>query len=527
MRLILRKHWVPIAATALFFAAVLLLGIAIHRDYGTFVDEWPQVDIGTRTYDFLKTRNPALLDFRDWEHGAIFETFTVWSYRFLPPRYQLMEIFYLRHLDTFLAFWLGGLAFFWLVAKKFASWKMGLLGSAFLFLSPVMFGNAFYNSKDIPLLTMYIVSLLTLTYFLERPNLLTAGLHALACGVLINIRIPGVIIPALTLGLLVVRAAAANRRAWDPHFKRTLLLGLVFLVLCAGFTVLFFPASWSNPPQRFVEAYIAMTKRSWTCCFNLFMGQRITAEIIPWYYIPVWMAVSTPIYYVVLFLVGAAAALLAFLKRPWDHLTAEKQHSLVYLGALLLPLLAVMVGRSTLYNGWRHMYFVYAPFLVLALDGFWQAWGWLRARLKPRLAAALLGGLTAVSCITVAVTMAQSHPYEAIYFNLLAGRSMPEIKQNYELDYWGLSYIEGMRYILAHDTRPLIRLASNQSHLKEYAFMLPDDDLPRFVFTTDPTGADYYMTDYYLHPEDYDYPNEVFSVQLFGAKLLSVFKLSP
>ena len=364
------------------------------------------------------------------------------------------------------------------------------------------------------------------SFFLERPNLFTAALHALICALLINIRIPGVILPALTIGILTLELAAPNRRRFLPRPGRTLLTMAIFILLCAGLTIVFFPTSWSNPIQRFYDAYVAMTHRSWTCCYNLYLGQQVVTDAIPWHYVPVWMGVSTPIYYVGLFLIGLAGGIGAFFKRPWLNLTVEKRSGLIFLGAFLLPLIAIIIGRSVIYNGWRHLYFIYAPFLVIALDGFVALCRVLKTFLQPRLASGLVGLVTLISIATTAGFMVQNHPFEFVYFNFLAGRDMQAVKQKFELDYWGLSYIDGLRNILKNDPRPVIRVASNQKHMIEYSFMLTQSERDRLSFPADPKDADYFMTDYYLHPQDYDYPTEFYSIQVGNAKILSVFQLS-
>lgn len=525
--LLLRENRFPILLAGAFFAGFLVLGLLTFRDYGTYIDEPNQIQIGHRTVAFLRTGDAKELDFPDWEHGPAFEALTVYTGIILPRNYPYYDVYYIRHLDVFLSFWVGCLAFFWLVRKKFKSWKMGLLGSAFLVASPVIFGNAFYNSKDIPFLAVYIISLCTLTLFLERPGWLTAAAHAFICGYLVNIRIPGIVIPALTLGLVALELVLPKRYRHYPNLKRLLPAVIIFTVLCIGFIILFFPASWSNPFQRFIDAYIAMTHRSWTCCFNLFMGQHITSEIIPWYYIPVWMGISTPIFYVGLFLVGLVVTLAGFLRRPWLDLALEKREGLVYLGTLFVPLIVIIAGRATVYNGWRHMYFIYVPFLVIALDGLVFLYRWIGARLSVRLAGGLVGLAVLISLVTTVVPMIQSHPYENIYFNFLAGNDMAQIKQNYELDYWGLPYVAALRYVLAHDPRPSIVISSNQGHILDYSVMLPAQDLARFKYVDDPGNSNYYITNYYMHPENYNYPNEIYSIKIGDASILSIFKMNP
>jgi hypothetical protein len=407
----------------------------------------------------------------------------------------------------------------------FRSWKMGHLGSAFLFLSPIIFGNAFYNSKDIPALSLFIFGLYSLLLFLERPNLITAGLHALTCAILVNIRIPGLILPAISIGLLALELLWPNRRQFHPRLGRSLLAGVAFLLLFVGFTVLLFPASWSNPLQRFIDAYLLMNTRTWPA-YNLFMGMQVRSGDIPWYYIPVWMGISTPLYYVGLFGVGLAVLTLRVLARPLAGYTLEKRYALLFVGALVLPIAAVVVGKSVLYNGWRHLYFVYAPFLMIALFGFDGLWRWGRAHLRPRLAAGILAGISLLSFGATSMHVLNTHPYEFVYFNVLAGRDMQEIKQRYELDYWGLSYIAGLRYMLANSPAGQINVASNHEHLNWYLHMLSYPNQERFLFLPDTDHAQYFITDYYMHPQDYDLPNEVYTVWVGNAKILSVFKLA-
>ena len=38
--------------------------------------------------------------------------------------------------------------------------------------------------------------------------------------------------------------------------------------------------------------------------FNLFFSKIINAKNVPWYFIPIWIIITTPILYVILFLLG-------------------------------------------------------------------------------------------------------------------------------------------------------------------------------------------------------------------------------
>ena len=521
------RNVLPVAAVILFFSIFLLLGLSIYRAYGTYVDEPAQMTVAHHNYEYLKRGDPAQLVYHDWDYGPVFELFTMTTIRFLPLNWPPEAEYYLRHLDVFLVFWLGCMGFFGIVARRFKSWALGLLGTAFLILSPVIFGNAFYNSKDIPFLSFYILCLFTMILFLERPNLLTAMLHALVSALLIDIRIPGLVLVAITLGMLALQLLARTPGGGELHPRagKAILAGGVYALLSGGLVVAFFPVTWSDPLGKLVQVFGILAHRSWLCCCNLLLGQCYPSGQSPWYYIPAWLGVTTPEFYLFLFVIGLAAVLAFLFLRPNLDLTSEKRHAIIYLGALFLPLGVVIAANSVLYNAWRQMYFIYAPFLLIGMEGFVAAGRFLRARLGPRIAVAILGTITAASLVSTASFMLINHPYQYLYFNSLAGRDMQQVKARFEMDYWGVTLLDGLRYVLAHDPRNDIVIASRQIHIQDYSKMLTQAEQERLRFTQDPAFADYYLSEYYMHPQEYSDLNEVYSIQIGNAKVMSVFKL--
>jgi len=62
------------------------------------------------------------------------------------------ETLFARHLTVFLIFCVGLVFLYRTLARRHGSWAAGLVGGAFMVLSPRLFADAFYNSKDIPFL---------------------------------------------------------------------------------------------------------------------------------------------------------------------------------------------------------------------------------------------------------------------------------------------------------------------------------------------------------------------------------------
>jgi hypothetical protein len=517
------KIW-PISIAIAFFAVFLMVGVLTFRDYGTYLDEADQINIGILNYKFLHTGNPAVLNFRDWDHGAIFEIFIVAAQRFFRTGFTMLDVYNARHLDVYLTFWASAVVFFMLIWHRFRNWMIGLTGSAFLFLSPIIYGNAFYNSKDIPFLSAIILVLFSQMLFLESPNLPRAVFHALACALAIDIRIPGVIFPLITIGMFGLQWLAVNRREFFPRPKQALASIMVFILVMVGLIVVFYPSIWPDPVGLFVKAFLQLSHRGWTCC-NLFFGQYYTADTTPWYYVPGWIGISTPLYYVILFLLGVGVLVSRVFSKPYLALTPDKRLSLIYLGSFILPIAAVVIGGSVIYNSWRHLFFVYAPFLVIAMEGFVYLLRVLRRWLNPRLATGLIALVTLISVGATSATMIKNHPHEFIYFNSLVGTDMQSIKQQFDLDYWGLSYLQGFRYIAATDSRPNIHVAVNAYRLKMFKDMLPQTDNDRLELIDTPDHADYFITNYAQHTQDYRYLHEVYSIKVGNAEILSVYKL--
>jgi hypothetical protein len=100
--------------------------------------------------------------------------------------------------------------------------------------------------------------------------------------------------------------------------------------------------------------------------------------------------------------------------------------------------------------------------------------------------------LVLVSVITTGTFMVRNHPNQNVYFNFIAGR---ETTRNFEADYWGLSYRQGLEYILEHDKRDSIPVFAINYPGRANLEILPPAERNRIVFT-EPEGADYWLSNY-------------------------------
>jgi hypothetical protein len=510
---------IPYLITLVFFVFVLFLGVSTYKDYGLSWDEPAQLKIGQRNNSYVFKQNTALFSLKNRYYGAIYEL-AILRLTFSTDTRQM----YLgRHLVNFLFFWIGLVGFFWLARRLFSNAWMGLLASVCLLLSPRIFADSFYNTKDIPFMVAVIFAMVTLVLFLDQPSWRLAVLHAWFSAFLIAIRIPGIFMPVLTLAFLA--AGWVFRRRSGKMLRGELLAACLYMVLTIGLTILFWPILWHNPLGGFIHALKDMTNFSWNNTV-LYLGQFTKAADLPWHYIPVWIAISTPLFYLAAFGFGIIAMLAGLFRRVGSWFDGEKRNYLIILACFFSPLLAVIVLHSTLYDAWRQMFFIYPPLLLAALYGMRAAarfFGrWLPSHfLVPAAALVLTVGL-----LDPAIFMLRYHPNENVYFNRLAGENMAQVNQRFELDYWGLSFKQGIDYILSTDPAEKIPVFIDGAPGEFYInYLLPENQKKRILSTDTPEEARYYITNYRWHVEDYPYKKEFYSVRVNGASILSVFDL--
>ena len=166
---------------------------------------------------------------------------------------------------------------------------------------------------------------------------------------------------------------------------------------------------------------------------------------------------------------------------------------MIFISILVAPTSAAILLKSTLYDGWRQFYFVYPALVYLAVYGYAviaQKCEFSRA-LRSLVAASLfiLVGLTAA-------WMIRNHPFQNVYFNLLAGSSWAE---NFEGDYWGLSNTSGLQFIADSDSREKIYIFGlGNTSIPQALLMLPDGARKRFVMVDSVEHANYVLTNFRL-----------------------------
>lgn len=528
----------------LFFAGILALGLGVVRDYSMPGDEEIQRMTGEVSLLYVFQKLPLGLQqrllpphaaaliaqkgattqlhkWRDRDYGVAFElpaSALERGLRLHTPRHY----FLLRHVLNFLVCWGGFLAFYRLATRRFASWRVGLLGTLWLVLSPRLFGDNFYNSKDAVFLALFTVAVAAAVPFIARPTWRRALGAALAGALAIDVRLMGVLVPAATLAFIGWRALSGQYRG-QPGLP--LLLG-AYLAALAGLVVVGWPFLWEAPLGNFMVAWRNMSHFRANGDL-LYQGQLVRADQLPWHYALVWIGLTVPLVYLLFFGVGALGIVGTLLRRRAPYAHAAAWQDLLFLGLALAPLAAVIALHSVLYNGWRQLYFLYPMLLLVALRGLVAAWRWQPARgLGRRTWQPALALGVAASLAVVAGRMVRLHPLENLYFNALAPEPFDD---HYETDYWSLGMRNGLEWVLAHDSRPQIKVSSPELYPVALGWqLLPPAQRQRLVLLDVKQAA---QADYYLHSRAYyhffpiPYTHPLHELWADNVHVLDVYKL--
>lgn len=356
-------------------------------------------------------------------------------------------------------------AFFFLLLLLFSglltknvsgSWPLAIVVVFSLVFMPRLAGQAFGNLKDIPFAAGYVAGLLLIIQFLKElphPRWKTAIWLGLAIAFTVSVRAGGFILFAyLGLGFLVflvlkpfyLQQIVSTR----PVFVRLLGQGTVILLIGYFAGLLFWPYALQNiflhPPEslRVMEHYKVSIRQ-------VFEGQLLWSTQLPWYYLPKWMLISTPLFV----LTGIILFLLFFLRNFF--LKNQNTQQLFFEGFILFafafPFVYVIAIDSNLYSGVRQMLFILPPLAILSVLGAHRLV--VSLQLKKKIIARGISIVFLMLLIWPFKHQVNTFPADYIYFNPLIGGNK-KAWGNYEYDYYFHS--------IKQPVEDLIQLAKNK-----------------------------------------------------------------
>jgi hypothetical protein len=443
--------------------------VVASSDFGVTWDEKSRHRYGELIWEYFSgRRNRSFFEQDGGEpYGGLFDVICVAVESWLP-----LDRYVVRHGINAIFGWVGVVYCGRLAARLFGRWS-GVLAMILLAASPRYFADSMNNPKDLPFAAMSIAALYYFSTISPTWPYISRGTAikiVVALALALNIR-AGALLFLGCLGVLVAAFAIAERNVdWRRLAGTSMRLAtMTGAVLLLG--TIFWPWAQGAPLTRPVETLLGLAKYSWTGAV-LFDGETYLAPNLPWYYAPEWLLISTP----PVVIAGAILSVSVARSRGWtlrrDALWA----------VAVLPVLLVIIRGSTLYDGIRHLLFVYPILVVLAASG-WTAW--LMER-NPRWLRRGVAALLAAGLVNVLAFDVRFHPNQTVYFNELVGGPRGAFAR-FEMDYWGNCVLQAVAWSakMARLSGRPITISGNPWHLVQ----LDAERFPQLRFTLPYRGS--------------------------------------
>ncbi len=532
----------------LLFFILFLVGVNIFKDYGAPIDDefhrlmgfywlkyvlefFPESNIYAKVSSILENINIFNYNVNslapvDLIYGVVFDL----PLAILETLFNITDqgqIYLTRHLSIFIIFFISLIFFYKILIERFDI-LVGIIGTSFLVLSPRIFAQSFYNSKDIIFMSLIIISLYFLYKTFKNFNFYNYSSFSLFAALSTATRGIGIILFLIFL-ISIFLSSLSKFSFFSKNYKKVLWCSILYIF----FSIIFWPYLWSDPIKNFIQA-ITMLSNHILEIYLLFDSDFIRSTNVPWYYLPKWLTISTPLVYIVFIFLGISLSLSKIFKR-FILLDKEKEtnhddlwknfhekfdlHLLIF---LIGTLMIIISNDATLYNGWRHIYFLYPImiyFAAYAVNFYFK-----KIKLKNFLITIIF-----LNSLFMINTIYKLHPFQGIYFNILAGN---EIHKRYEIDYWGLSNLHFLKKLIKIEKKESINIGvASWTTLNRSLPFLSDGDRNRIrIVGQEYDAADYILNNFIYevnknYDDKYDIPDNFIKIDELNHRNTKIYEI--
>ena len=269
------KYFSPV-----FFIIYFFIGLLIFQDYGITTDEefqrfsgfyWLKYVLSFTTFDELKLlvdakfnsisgfTLPNPIDFPFY--GVIFDLPLALLETVMQVD-QSKNYFLLRHYFNFIFFFVSSIYFFLILKNRFNNNLISNLGLMFYVGSPRIFGDSFFNNKDLIFLSLLTVALFYSFKLLKNFNYKNIIIFAVFSAIATSSRIIGIFLPISVLAILFFDIL--DKKIEKKYIFKVILLVILYFI----FTILLWPYLWSDPLSNFVRAFTTFSNYIYYFVFN-------------------------------------------------------------------------------------------------------------------------------------------------------------------------------------------------------------------------------------------------------------------
>jgi len=346
--------------------------------------------------------------------------------------------FELTHLITAFVGIIGTLSFL-LLSRKITSFTyLGLLTSTFLFSIPLWTGSIFHNLKDVPLATGYTLISIGLIFFVnffddKKKRLIGQLIISLAFIIITGTR-PAIIFPIIISFFFAFFTLWYYQKIKPFRIIKSFTLSFSVLIIS---TPLLLPQFLSEPKLSLLRLLGVSSEFPWAGT-TYTAGELYEASFNLKYYL-LWLFAQTPLLILFFFISG----LFFFFKNLSVTKFDKNQFILImfFIQFITVPTYALLV-QSAIYNGLRHILFIYPAIALFAAFGFISIFNLAKTQFQKRFVVVLL----VLSILIPNIEGVSLRPFQQLYFNPMISLFYT-VSTSWETEFLGTSFREAIQKI--------------------------------------------------------------------------------
>ncbi len=515
-----------------FFIIIFFVGLSNVKNYGLSYDEFEYRNQGFIVLNYLgkkffPNKSKIITTTKKLKYAELSEYHknSKNNYKIQNTIYAAIEygffsnsekktVFMFRHyLNYFVNF--IALIFLYKIIRLDYSRLYGLLGVGLFISSPKLLPDFIYSPNDIWLLTFLLTSFYFSKIVLLKKKAKDLILMVFFLCIAINVRY--IAFYLLPLFFLFYFYQLRNE-------KKKFLNHLIISIFITYLTLtLITPQLWINP-FNIVGQFIDQLSFDSIDPKIMFFGNLTNSSNLPWYYLIIWILISTPTLIIILFFSSIFYNFTIFKTN-----LQTKNINFVYTFAFfIIPILAFIIFRPSIFNGWRHFYFIYPFIILLSISSIYLIKEKVKnINHKKYISLGINIGLIIHFIINFNFII-QSNPYQNVYFNFFSKK----YAYNFELDYFGLSNIELLKYILKREKKDSIIIAGLDSSRPDISLnMLTNSEREKFSYVKlnelENEKIDYFLTHYKFGINDLELKKRglvpLFDITVNDIKISSIY----
>ena len=479
------------------FSIFIIIGLNSYKDFGISIDENLHLNNGLHYYSFFKglffnnseylTLSELKKSFSEhhFKDPAVFDFLVAFLIDIFNIQ-EIQKIYLLRHILIFSIFLVGIFYFYLILKNRFSSNYIIIFGLLFLFLSPRIFANSFYNNKDLIFLSVSCIFFYYGIKFLDKPSFSKAFIFGIFSALAFDTRIMAIvyIFAFYTIFFLNFLDDEKIRINKLKNF-------LIIITTSILFIYLLWPYLWVDPINNVID-FFSIIRNETPSIQNLYLGDHFFSKSTPWHYNIIWILFTSPLTIIILFIFGFLITSVKIFKNLMDvekkdHKFWHNKHELIdiflFLSFTLSFFMKIKFGVD--YCGWRHIYFLYPLIIIIGLISLEN----LKKFKKNKMITKLIFIVLFLELIFLSIWNYKNHPFQFVYFNPIFKNFT---KNSFDLDYWGISNRSVLEKIYSYDKGTKIKITTiSYTNLNDSLRILKPEIREKITIVYDIKDADY------------------------------------